>query len=149
MLEIVSHSEKQTEAAGEAIGSRLGPGEAVALFGEMGAGKTALTRGICRGLGSADPVSSPTFSIVNEYSGRRKIYHFDMYRISGAEDLESTGYYEYLKTDGNVIVEWSENIRDELPDSAVRILMENGKAENERVIKIFSAGEKDAERGGD
>lgn len=136
MIKLTSHSPQQTEAAGEVIGKRLKEGDVVALFGGMGMGKTAITRGICRGLGSSDAVSSPTFAIVNEYKGARRIYHFDMYRIQGEEDLESTGFYEYLDGDSNLIIEWSENIVSEIPDDAVYILMEKGEKENDRVISV-------------
>lgn len=136
MIKLTSHSPQQTEAAGEVIGKRLKEGDVVALFGGMGMGKTAITRGICRGLGSSDAVSSPTFAIVNEYKGKRKIYHFDMYRISGEEDLESTGFYDYLDGDSNLIIEWSENIVSEIPEDAVYILMEKGENENDRVISV-------------
>ena len=136
MFKLVSHSVEQTEAAGVAIGKRLGKGEVIALFGGMGAGKTAITRGICRGLDSKNYVSSPTFAIVNEYSGKRKIYHFDMYRVSGEEDLESTGYYDFLDGESNLIIEWSENIRSELPKNAICILMEHGKNDGDREITV-------------
>lgn len=147
MFKLVSHSVEQTEAAGEVIGKRLGAGGVIALFGGMGAGKTALTRGICRGLGSSDAVSSPTFAIVNEYSGKRKIYHFDMYRITGEEDLESTGYYDYLDGESNLIIEWSENVRECLPEDAVCIVMERGDGENERVITMSMLSEKEEDKG--
>lgn len=136
MIKLTSHSPQQTEAAGEVIGKRLKEGDVVALFGGMGMGKTAITRGICKGLGSSDAVSSPTFAIVNEYKGARKIYHFDMYRIQGEEDLESTGFYDYLDGDSNLIIEWSENIVSEIPDDAVYILMEKGEKENDRIISV-------------
>lgn len=137
MIKLTSHSPKQTEAAGEVIGKRLKKGDVVALFGTMGMGKTAITRGICRGLGSSDAVSSPTFAIVNEYKGKdNKIYHFDMYRISGEEDLESTGFYEYLDDESNLIIEWSENIVEEIPEDAVYIHIEKGENENDRVISV-------------
>lgn len=136
MIKLTSHSPQQTEAAGEVIGKRLKEGDVVALFGAMGMGKTAITRGICKGLGSTDAVSSPTFAIVNEYKGMRKIYHFDMYRIQSEEDLESTGFYEYLDGESNLIIEWSENIVEDIPDDAVYIRIEKGENENDRVISV-------------
>lgn len=141
MFQIVSHSERETESAGEIIGKRLGKGGVLALFGGMGAGKTALTRGICRGLGSSDHVSSPTFAIVNEYKGERKIYHFDMYRITSPEDLESTGYYDYLDGESSVIIEWSENILPFLPENTVCGVLKKGETDNERVITLCMLSE--------
>lgn len=137
MFRLISHSVEQTEAAGEILGKRLGPGSVLAFFGGMGMGKTALTRGIVRGLGSTDAVSSPTFAIVNEYKGKDgPIHHFDMYRITSPEDLESTGYYDYLDGKGILIVEWSENVVEELPEGTIAVTVEKGDGENDRIITV-------------
>lgn len=133
MIEIISESCENTENIGKAVASKLSGTEVIALFGELGAGKTALTRGICRGLDVKDNVCSPTFAIVNEYSGKYKVYHFDMYRVNGLDDLSSTGYFDYLNT-GVLIIEWSENIKEFLPDDAIKVTIKYGGAENERVI---------------
>lgn len=137
MFRMVSHSVAQTEAAGEVLGKRLGEGGVIAFFGGMGMGKTVLTRGIVRGLGSEDPVTSPTFAIVNEYTGKNgAIRHFDMYRITSPDDLESTGYYDFLKEKGNLIIEWSENVVSELPDNAIAVTVEKGETETDRIITV-------------
>lgn len=143
MFRMISHSAAQTEAAGEALGKRLGPGGTIALFGGMGMGKTVLTRGIVRGLGSADAVSSPTFAIVNVYQGKNApIYHFDMYRITSPEDLESTGYHDYADGKANFIIEWSENVVSELPPDAVAVTIDRGENENDRVLTVGLLSEK-------
>ena len=134
MITIHSHCTKETEQIGEKTASLLKGDEVLALFGELGAGKTAFTRGVCRALG-IDEVSSPTFAIVNEYCGKFPVYHFDMYRIMTLDDLYSTGYYDYLQR-GILIIEWSENILSELGDDAVRIRIEKTDDENERIITI-------------
>ncbi len=137
MFRLISHSVAQTEAAGETLGKRLKNGSVLAFFGGMGVGKTALTRGIVRGLGSADPVSSPTFSIVNTYKGKEgNIHHFDMYRITSPEDLESTGYYDYLDGKSILLIEWSENVEDELPKDAIAVTLEKGDGDTDRVITV-------------
>ncbi len=129
-------SPEETELLGQKIGARLKGGEVLALFGGMGAGKTVLTRGIARGLGVAEGVSSPTFALVHEYDGRLKIYHFDMFRVESWDDLYSTGFFDFLDSGAVLIVEWSENIENALPESAVRIRLAPGRTERERVISI-------------
>lgn len=133
---------KQTEEAGEYLGKSLKESSVVALFGDLGAGKTAFTRGLVRGYGINCRVFSPTFAIVNEYKENSKIvYHFDMYRITGTEDLYSTGYFDYLDTRAVIVIEWSENIVDVLPDDCIRVYIEKTDDENERIIKA-GRGEK-------
>lgn len=134
MKEFISKSPAETEAFGQKIGEKLIPGSVVALYGDMGAGKTALTRGIARGLGIVQGVSSPTFALVHEYEGRLPIYHFDMYRVNGWDDLYSTGFFDYLEAGGVVIIEWSENIESAIPGGSMRIHLKQGKTENERII---------------
>ena len=117
-----TNSPEETIELGRQIGSRLKGGEIIAYKGGLGAGKTTITRGIALGMGLPDNVSSPTFSIVNEYHGSGlSLYHFDMYRISGEDDLESTGFYDYPFEDNIVAVEWSENIADFLPENTIYI----------------------------
>ncbi len=139
MIEIISESLEKTENIGKAIASKLSGTEIIALFGELGAGKTALTRGICQGLNIKDNVCSPTFAIVNEYSGKYKVYHFDMYRVKGIDDLSSTGYFDCLTT-GILIIEWSENIKEFLPDDAIKVTIKYSGVENERML-IFEGVE--------
>lgn len=136
MQKFVTKSPAETEAFGEKLAERLKPGAIVALYGEMGAGKTALTRGIARGLGIAKGVSSPTFALVHEYEGRLPVYHFDMYRVESWDDLYSTGFFDYLDAGGITIVEWSENIENAIPDSAIRVTLRPGKSETERMISL-------------
>lgn len=135
MLQFVSKSAADTEALGERIASVLKGTEEIALFGDLGAGKTAFTRGVCRGLGIEDGVSSPTFAIVNAYRGRYPVYHFDMYRITSVDDLFATGFYDYADT-GVLIIEWSENIESELEADAIRIRIIKSDDENGRIFEI-------------
>ena len=124
-MEKITHSAEETIEFAKEIGSRLKKGDIVAYTGGLGAGKTTLTRGLAMGLGMEDNVTSPTFSLVNEYHSRDiSLYHFDMYRIMGADDLETTGFYDYSTDDSVFAIEWSENISEELPDNAVIINIE-------------------------
>ena len=138
MIRYISHSVADTERLGELIASRLRGREEIALFGGLGAGKTAFTRGLCRGLNVTDDVSSPTFAIVNAYRGRIPVFHFDMYRIGSADDLFAVGFYDYLGT-GVLVIEWSENIESELEADAIRISITPGDNEDERLITIEGA----------
>lgn len=131
-----THDPAQTIALGEQIGKRLKGGEVIAYSGGLGVGKTTITRGISIGMGLGDEVTSPTFALVNEYAGKeRSLCHFDMYRISGALDLETTGFYDYLDGNNVLAVEWSENIADELPDDCIKIHIERTD-DSTRVITI-------------
>ena len=123
-MEYLSHSPEETEHIGEELGRTLHAGSVVAYRGGLGMGKTAFTRGLARGLGCRGRVTSPTFTIVNEYSGDIPLFHFDMYRISGWDDLYSTGFFEYLEENGVLAVEWSENIEGALPEGSVHITLE-------------------------
>lgn len=126
---------KETEELGRRIASSLQGTEVIAYFGGLGIGKTTLTRAIAEALGTEDNVSSPTFAIVNEYHSKYNIYHFDMYRVSSWEDLYSTGFFDYLDT-GILIVEWSENIENALPENSVRITITKGDNDSERIFEI-------------
>ena len=113
-----THSPAETEAIGAALGKHLDPGTVIAYRGDLGAGKTAFTRGLARGLGYRDPVTSPTYTIVNEYlGGRLPLFHFDMYRLRSSEDLWDIGWEDYLDRGGVCAVEWSENVEDALEDA--------------------------------
>lgn len=125
----------ETAILGQKIAAALKGTEVIAFFGGLGMGKTTLTRSIAEALGSKDDVASPTFAIVNEYSAKFQIYHFDMYRITGWDDLYSTGFFDYLDT-GVLIIEWSENIENALPDDAIRIRISPGETEDERIFEI-------------
>ena len=135
MTKFTSKNICETERIGEEIGKKLKGTEVIALYGGLGMGKTALTRGIAKGAGGGDCVSSPTFAIVNEYRGRFKIYHFDMYRIDGWDDLYSIGFFDYLEN-GVLIIEWSENIEAVLPEDCIRIKIQEGSTENSRIFTI-------------
>lgn len=120
MMQITTHSADETQALGQKLASRLAPGDVIAYFGDLGAGKTAFTRGLVQGLGITDPVTSPTYTIVNEYlSGRIPLFHFDMYRLSSSDELFDIGWEDYLSRGGVCAVEWSENVMDALPEDTV------------------------------
>ena len=124
MMQITTHSADETQALGQKLASRLAPGDVIAYFGDLGAGKTAFTRGLAQGLGITDPVTSPTYTIVNEYlSGRIPLFHFDMYRLSSSDELFDIGWEDYLCRGGVCAVEWSENVEDALQD-AIRVTIE-------------------------
>ena len=112
MAEFISSSEAETEALGARLAARLPGGSVVAMYGDLGAGKTAFVRGMARGMGLSCRVSSPTFTIVNEYLGERELIHFDMYRIGGADELFDIGWEDYLSRGAVCAVEWSENVKD-------------------------------------
>ena len=135
MVKLISHSTDETEQIGEYIAKKLHGTEVIALFGGLGMGKTAFTRGLARALGVDDGVSSPTFALVNEYSGKYNIYHFDMYRVNSWDDLYSTGFFDYIDN-GILVIEWSENIENALPPEYIRVTMEKGDDENERIITV-------------
>ena len=115
-----TNSPEETEAIGQLIGTRLQPGTVIAFEGDLGAGKTAFTRGLARGLGAADRVTSPTYTIVNEYlGGRLPLFHFDMYRLHSSDELFDIGWEDYLERGGVCAVEWSENVRDALEGALI------------------------------
>ena len=134
MMRFVSESAVDTEGLGRRIAPLLKGDEVIALFGDLGAGKTAFTRGLCSGL-EIDGVSSPTFAIVNVYQGKYPVFHFDMYRITSIDDLFATGFYDYLGQ-GILVIEWSENIESELDENVIRVKIGKTDDENERIIII-------------
>ena len=135
-----TESAAETEKIGCMLGKTVPDGSVVAMFGELGAGKTAFTRGFAAGMGINSDVSSPTFALVNEYRGaERTLYHFDMYRISSWDDLYSTGYFDYLEAGGCLIIEWSENIEAVLPQDCIRVTISKTENSNERIIEITGA----------
>ena len=136
MAVFVSKSVADTEKLAARLAEKLRGGEVIAFTGSMGMGKTAFTRGLVEALSGGDVVSSPTFALVNEYAARLTVQHFDMYRVSGWDDLYSTGFFDYLDTDSVLVIEWSENIDGALPENTIRIDMQKGETETERVITI-------------
>ncbi len=135
-MEYRTHSESETEAVGEALATTLSPGTVIAFTGDLGAGKTAFTRGLARGLGIGERVTSPTFTIVNEYEGGRlPLFHFDMYRLESSEELFDIGWEDYLRRGGVCAVEWSEKVADALV-GALRVDIRRGEGERDRVITV-------------
>ena len=131
----VTNSPAETEALGQRLAETLQPGDVIAYFGDLGAGKTAFTRGLAQGLGITDPVTSPTYTIVNEYlGGRLPLFHFDMYRLSSADDLFDIGWEDYLDRGGVCAVEWSENVTEAM-EGAVSVTIDV-LGENTRRITI-------------
>ena len=132
-MEFITVSPQQTEQVGAALGKILPPGTILAYEGDLGAGKTAFTRGLARGLGATDMVTSPTYTIVNEYlSGRLPLFHFDMYRLASADDLWDIGWEDYLDRGGICAVEWSENV-EEAMEGAIRVRIEKTGEESRRI----------------
>lgn len=133
-MEIYTNTVAETEAAGETLAKGLTPGSVVALFGDLGAGKTAFVRGLALGLGSKDRVTSPTFTIVNEYGGRLELFHFDMYRLGSAEELFDIGWEDYLARGGVCVVEWSENVEAAFDGTELRVTIEKISDSERKII---------------
>lgn len=137
MKTYTSYSVQETEALAARLAKTLKGGEVIAFTGGMGAGKTAFTRGLVKGLGGGDVVSSPTFAIRHEYAARLSVKHFDMYRITGYDDLYFTGFFEDQDDEESVLlIEWSENIREFLPQDCIHVSLERGEDEDSRKIHI-------------
>ena len=136
-MEYVSNSPAETEDLGAALAERLKPGTVVAFSGDLGAGKTAFVRGMARGLGISERVTSPTFTIVNEYEGGRlPLFHFDMYRLGSSDELFDIGWEDYLARGGVCAVEWSENVSDAMEGDCIRVDIRRGAHDNQRLITI-------------
>ena len=132
-MEFITTSPEQTEQVGAALAAQLTPGTIIAYRGDLGAGKTAFTRGLAKGLGAAEPVTSPTYTIVNEYlSGRIPLFHFDMYRLRSADDLFDIGWDDYLERGGVCAVEWSENVTEAM-ENAIWVRIERLSDEERRI----------------
>ncbi|MCC2259612.1 tRNA (adenosine(37)-N6)-threonylcarbamoyltransferase complex ATPase subunit type 1 TsaE [Intestinimonas aquisgranensis] len=136
-MEHVTNSPSETEALGESLAGQLEPGTVIAFTGDLGAGKTAFVRGLARGLGVRERVTSPTFTIVNEYEGGRlPLFHFDMYRLGSADELFDIGWEDYLARRGVCAVEWSENVSDALDNDCLRVDIRRGENDDQRIITI-------------
>ena len=134
-MEFLTNSPEETEKIGAALGKILNPGTVLAYRGDLGAGKTAFTRGLARGLGYEEPVTSPTYTIVNEYlGGRLPLFHFDMYRLRSSDDLWDIGWEDYLDRSGICAVEWSENVDDAMENAILVTIHKTG--ETSRRIEI-------------
>ena len=138
-MEYISHSEAETEALGEQLAAALSPGSVVAYRGGLGMGKTAFTRGLARGLGCRSRVTSPTFTIVNEYEGPTPLFHFDMYRLASSEDLFDIGWEDYLARGGVCAVEWSEHAGGAFEEEPIWVDIRRGERDGQRVISIQNA----------
>ena len=139
-MEYRSNSPLETEALGERLAAHLHPGDVIAYTGDLGAGKTAFTRGLARGLGVTDRVTSPTFTIVNEYEGGRlPLFHFDLYRMDSPEELFDIGWEEYLARSGVCAVEWSEHAQDAFEEEPIWVDIRQGERDEQRIISIRNA----------
>ena len=140
MRNFVTHSEAETAALAQSLCKEIGAGSIVLFSGEMGAGKTAFVRGALKAYGNGAFVSSPTFALVNDYGGSPHIYHFDMYRVQNADDLYSTGFFDYVREDSILFIEWSENIRSLIEDAyasnVISIDIQKTENENERIFSV-------------
>ena len=137
MQTIITHSPEETRALGARLARLLQPGAVVAFTGDLGAGKTAFISGMAQGLDIPERVTSPTFTIVNEYEGGRlPLFHFDMYRLGSADELFHIGWEDYLARGGVCAVEWSENVAEAIEDGAVRVDIARGEDDNSRIIRV-------------
>ena len=136
-MQFVSHSTQETEQFGEEVAKSLRGGDVLAFTGSLGMGKTAFTRGLARGLGCRGRVTSPTFTIVNEYDGKIPLFHFDMYRLGSSDELFDIGWDDYLARGGVCAIEWSERVSDALPDDTIYVDIARGEEdENTRTITV-------------
>lgn len=134
--EFISHNQAQTEDIGARLAQALTGGEVLALYGGLGAGKTAFTRGLARGLGIARPVTSPTFTLLHQYKGRLALNHFDVYRLSSVEEAEDIGIDEIMEADGVTVIEWPERVEELLDDRTIVIKIE-GSGDEPRVLTVL------------
>ena len=136
-MQLITNSAKETEQVGERLAAHLTPGSVVAFTGDLGAGKTAFVRGMARGLGVTERVTSPTFTIVNEYEdGSMPLFHFDLYRLGSSDELFDIGWEDYLCRGGVCAVEWSENAEDMAEPDWIHVDLRRGSTDNQRVITI-------------
>ncbi len=120
-MECIVNTVEETYKIGELLGSLVNSGDIICLIGDLGTGKTHLTKGIAKGLGIKDHITSPTFTIVNEYTGRLKLYHFDVYRVNDPDEIEAIGFDEYIFSDGVSIIEWANYIKELIPPNNLTI----------------------------
>ena len=135
MLTFTTHSADETIALGEKIGSLLKKGDVIAMQGTLAAGKTTITKGIAKALGVSDTITSPTFCLISEYSGKMPLYHMDVYRLEGSEDFINLGTDDMIYGSGVSIIEWSEKIMDELPKKTILLKITPGEGDD-RTIEI-------------
>jgi tRNA threonylcarbamoyladenosine biosynthesis protein TsaE len=132
----VTHNEEETIELGQQFSARLQKGDVVALYGELGSGKTRFVQGVCKGLYVRDYVTSPTFTIINEYAGRMRVYHIDFYRIKSLEEIYDLGFEEYCDADGVCLIEWAEAAQELLPKNRYDVRLRRSISETEREIEI-------------
>ena len=133
----ISHSEAETIEWGEKLSRSLKPGDVVAFYGDLGSGKTRTVQGICQGLRCRDQVSSPTFTLINEYLGTLPVYHFDLYRINSDQEIYGLGYEEYLYGDGVCLIEWAERITSLLPENHIKIFLEGRFEQGQEDVRVI------------
>ena len=139
-MKYISKGESETENFAEGLAKKLGNDRTYLLIGDLGAGKTAFTRGLVRGYGSKMRVSSPTFTLVHEYDGDVKVYHFDLYRLNDPEELYDIGFSDSFSPGTVRVIEWPDNFYSEMPEDSVKVSITRGESDNERVIEV-SLGE--------
>ncbi len=140
MQKLITKNPEETFNLGKKLGQQLKKGDIVCLVGDLGAGKTAFSKGIGEGLEVVDYITSPTYTIINEYHGRLPLYHFDVYRLNGIEEMDELGYEEYFFGDGVVVVEWADLIKHIIPEHAIWITMKRTNIEDEREIETNIVG---------
>ncbi len=136
MQKFISNCTEDTIELGMRLAKTLKGGTVIAFYGGLGMGKTAFTRGLAKALCVSEEVSSPTFAIVNDYGGNPPLYHFDMYRVESWDDLYASGFFDFYEQGGILAVEWSENIENALPENTIRVTIERGEHDNQRIISI-------------
>ncbi len=135
-MKFISRSEEETEKFAMEIAEKFNESPTFLLFGNLGAGKTAFTRGLSKGYGSSERVSSPTFTLVHEYFGDKNIYHFDLYRLESEEELFDIGFEDYFKEGTVRVIEWPDNFLSSMPSDAVKVRISYGEDENTRIIEV-------------
>lgn len=135
-MEFIVDNVDKTVALGKELGKRVRPGDILCLIGDLGTGKTHLTKGIAEGLNIEDPITSPTFTIVNEYEGRLKLFHFDVYRVNDPDEIYAIGFDEYIFNDGVTVIEWANYIESLIPPDHIKITVEKMPEAGEALRKI-------------
>ena len=141
-MKINLNSVQDTIKFGEKLGKLLIAGDIIFLNGDLGAGKTTLSKSIGEGLGVQEYITSPTFTLINEYEGRLPLYHFDLYRLDSYEELEELGVEDYFYGNGVCLIEWAEKFSEDLPENRLEVWINRGKTDDERYIKLKSFGER-------
>lgn len=134
-MQFITNNELETKALGEKLGRLLKPGDCICLDGDLGVGKTHFTKGLALGMGIEEEITSPTFTIVQEYNGKTRLYHFDVYRLFDEEDLYGIGFEDHLRGDGVIVIEWSDKVKRALPIDRLEIRIEYmSKAEKRKIV---------------